>query len=248
MTFMKIASKLKAIRIKETINWNGTLPTHIAIMMDGNGRWATKKGLPRTAGHFAGMNTMRDTIRVCAGINLDFLTLYAFSTENWKRPTEEVDYILSLVREFVTDSSLQEFNKNNVKVNFIGDISKFSSEIQCFMKNAVSVTHGNNGMTVNFAMNYGGRSEILHAVKVIISKGLEAEDISIDDIENCLYTSNSPSPELIIRTSGEKRLSGFLLWQAANAELWFTDEMWPSFNDYLLYKALYDFQKRKERK
>jgi undecaprenyl diphosphate synthase len=234
---------LKARTTKKKINWHATLPKHIAIMMDGNGRWATKRGLPRTAGHFAGMKTMKKTIRFCKDNNVEFLTFYAFSTENWKRPKAEVDYIISLINEFITKDTLNDLNTNNIRINFIGDITRFSSETQNLMKNAVELTRSNTDMVVNFAVNYGGRNEIIHAMKTYLKE--DSHELSEKEFENYLYTSEYPPPELIIRTSGEKRLSGFLLWQCANSELWFTDEMWPSFNEYLFYKAIYEFQCRK---
>jgi undecaprenyl diphosphate synthase len=243
MSLRTLAVALQARKLKKMIDWSGALPVHIAIMMDGNGRWATKRGLPRTAGHFAGMQAMRETIRLCHQIGLPFLTLYAFSTENWKRPAEEVDFILSLVHQFVTDSTIREFHDANIRIRFIGDLSYFSEGMRQIMNEAASMTRANTGMTVNFAMNYGGRSEIVHAVKSVIEVGME--EITPEAFESYLYTSGCPSPQLVIRTSGEQRLSGFLLWQCAQAELWFTKEMWPSFNKPLLYQALYDYQSRR---
>ncbi|CAG7618098.1 polyprenyl diphosphate synthase [Paenibacillus allorhizosphaerae] len=245
MNFSKLKDKYKAGKMKKRINWNGPLPAHIAIMMDGNGRWATRQGLPRTAGHLAGMNAMRETIRFCHKTHIRYLTLYAFSTENWKRPKEEVDYIIRLVHAFVTDRTLNELNRNNIKVNFIGDISRFDLDTRQIMQHAADVTRFNTGMTVNFAVNYGGRSEIVQAVKSLVAEGNSS--FSMEEFESRLYTSGCPSPELIIRTSGEKRLSGFLLWQSAQAGPWYTDEMWPSFNEYLYYQALHAYQCRKVR-
>jgi len=171
MNIIGLGVSLKTKRMKKKIDWTGNVPKHIAIMMDGNGRWATGKGLPRTAGHYAGMKTMRDTIRICRKNQVRFLTLYAFSTENWKRPREEVDYIISLVNEFVTDATLHEMNDNNIKINFIGDISRFSDETRRIMTHAADLTESNDGMTVNFAMNYGGRSEIIHAMQTCLIEG-----------------------------------------------------------------------------
>ncbi|TMV50121.1 di-trans,poly-cis-decaprenylcistransferase [Paenibacillus mesophilus] len=243
MNLRSLADAIKTKKLKQAIDWNGALPSHIAIMMDGNGRWAARRGLPRSAGHYAGMQTMRETIRNCLHANVKYLTLYAFSTENWKRPAEEVDYIINLVHQFVTGNTIREINDSNIRIRFIGDISRFSDSTQQVMKNAAAVTGANTGMTVNFAMNYGGRSEIIHALKSVIDDG--KEDLTPDEFETYLYTSGCPSPQLVIRTSGEKRLSGFLLWQCAQAELWFTDEMWPSFSELLLYRAIYDYQCRR---
>lgn len=215
-------------------------------MMDGNGRWGKSKGLSRAAGHYAGMNTMKETIRNCRDINIKYLTLYAFSTENWKRPKQEVDYIISLIDQFVNDKLIEEMNSNDISVHFIGDLQRFPKNTQRLMEQAAASTSLNKGMTVNFAMNYGGRSEIVRAVKLAIEAD-SANELGEADFERYLYTSACPSPELVIRTSGEKRLSGFLLWQSAQAEIWFTDTMWPSFNRHLLLQAIVDYQQRKSR-
>lgn len=233
--------------LDKSIDWNGQLPKHIAIMMDGNGRWATRRGLPRTAGHYAGMQTMRETISICHKNGIDFLTLYAFSSENWKRPKEEVDYIISLVAQFVQDETVQDLNENNIKVNFIGDISRFPNETQEAMRKVVSITKYNNGMSVFFAMNYGGKSEIIQAIKSYIEANNKTLAISEEEFEKYLYTGQNPNPDLLIRTSGEKRISNFLLWQVAHTELWFTDVMWPDFNEKLFYQAILDYQLRKKR-
>ncbi|MBW7457431.1 di-trans,poly-cis-decaprenylcistransferase [Paenibacillus sepulcri] len=169
---------------REKINWNAVLPRHIAIMMDGNGRWATRRGLPRTAGHFAGMQTMRRTIRFCRKNNVEFLTLYAFSTENWKRPRAEIDYIISLIHEFITDDTLDEMNRNKIRINFIGDISRFSAETQDMMRHAAALTKSNTDMTVNFAVNYCGRSEIIHALKSYLKDG--AHELTEEEFERFL--------------------------------------------------------------
>ncbi|CAG7597211.1 Ditrans,polycis-undecaprenyl-diphosphate synthase ((2E,6E)-farnesyl-diphosphate specific) [Paenibacillus solanacearum] len=245
LLWSKWKTRYGAERLKRRIDWSGPLPQHVAIMMDGNGRWATRRGLPRTAGHVAGMHAMRETIRFCHQAQLRYLTLYAFSTENWKRPKEEVDAIIRLVHEFMTERTLGELNRNQIKVSFIGDTAKFDPDTRRIMEQAVHVTRFNMGMTVNFAVNYGGRSDIVRAVKTMVTE--ENGSVSIDAFESRLYTSGCPNPELLIRTSGEKRLSGFLLWQSAQAELWFTDEMWPSFNEALFYQALYEYQCRKVR-
>lgn len=215
-------------------------------MMDGNGRWATNRGLPRTAGHFAGMNTMRDIIRTCHDIGLEYLTLYAFSSENWKRPQEEVNYILDLPFMFFDEETLAELNDKNIQVKLIGDPSKLNTKLQAFLNSVMEKTSSNTGMVVNFAINYGGRMDILNAVKKIISEGTDEHDISEELIDKYLYTEGQPSPDLVIRTSGEIRLSNFLLWQSSNAELWFTDTLWPDFNKTLLLDAINDYTKRKQ--
>ncbi|GAA3400323.1 polyprenyl diphosphate synthase [Paenibacillus hodogayensis] len=238
-------NSLKASRIKAKIDRDTAYPKHIAIMMDGNGRWALRRGLPRTAGHYAGMKTMENTIRICKKNDVKILTLYAFSTENWKRPKAEVEYIIGLIHEFIAEDTLHEMNRNRIRINFIGDLSRFSTETQNLMRNAAALTKSNSDMVVNFAVNYGGREEIVQAIKGYLKEG--SVELSEEEFERYLYTSECPPPDLIIRTSGEKRLSGFLLWQSAHAELWFTSEMWPSFNEYLLYKAIHEYQCRKRR-
>lgn len=244
MDVMAIMKKLKIRKLKKKIDWTNNVPQHIAIMMDGNGRWATRRGLPRTAGHYAGMQTMKETIRHCKECNIKYVTLYAFSTENWKRPQDEVDTIIRLVNEFVNDDTIREMNSNNIQVRFIGDIGRFSEETQRIMKQAAASTRSNDGMIVNFAMNYGGRNEIVQAIQSFLSDD-ERKELTEEEFEQYLYTAGCPSPELIIRTSGEKRISGFLLWQSAQAEIWFTNEMWPSFDRYGLYEAILEYQRRK---
>lgn len=232
--------------LKEMIDWNSAIPKHIAIMMDGNGRWAKRRGLPRSAGHYAGMQTMRETINMCHRNGIDSLTLYAFSTENWKRPKDEVDYIISLVGEFVQDTNVQELNENNIRVFFIGDISRFPEETQEAMRKVVGLTYNNSGLKVFFAMNYGGRSDILQAARSMLETN-KGKEITEEEFERFLYTGQNPCPDLLIRTSGEKRLSNFLLWQSAHTELWFTDEMWPDFSEELFYQSILDYQNRKKR-
>lgn len=232
--------------LKEMIDWNSPIPKHIAIMMDGNGRWAKRRGLPRSAGHYAGMQTMRETINMCHRNGIDSLTLYAFSTENWKRPKDEVDYIISLVGEFVQDTNVQELNENNIRVFFIGDISRFPEETQEAMRKVVGLTYNNSGLKVFFAMNYGGRSDILQAARSMLETN-KGKEITEEEFERFLYTGQNPCPDLLIRTSGEKRLSNFLLWQSAHTELWFTDEMWPDFREELFYQSILDYQNRKKR-
>lgn len=213
---------------------------HIAIMMDGNGRWAKKRGLPRSAGHFAGMQTMRKIIRDCHDLKLKYVTLYAFSSENWRRPPEEVEYILSLPMKFLDEATLNEFDRNNVRVKFIGDTTKFPKQLIESFFAIEERTKNNNGMVVNFAMNYGGRMEIVNAVKKIVSDNIAPESLTQEVIESYLYTEGQPMPDLIIRTSGEQRISNFLLWQCSSASLWFTKTLWPDFTKTLLLEAIED--------
>jgi undecaprenyl diphosphate synthase len=233
-------------KLKSKIDWSSPIPKHIAIMMDGNGRWAQRRGLPRSAGHYAGMQTMRQTITMCHNNGIESVTLYAFSTENWKRPKDEVDYIIGLVSEFVQETNVRELNENNIRVFFIGDISKFPEETRNAMCEVVDQTEENTGLKVYFAMNYGGKNDIIQAVRSIVT--LKSEDqITEEEFEQFLYTGNNPCPDLLIRTSGEKRLSNFLIWQSAYTELWFTDAMWPDFNEKLFYASILEYQRRKKK-
>lgn len=218
---------------------------HIAFMMDGNGRWAKRRGLPRSAGHLAGMETMRGIIRDCHELQLKHVTFYAFSSENWKRPQEEVDYLLSLPLKFLNDSTINEFEQNNVKIKFIGDLTKLSSQLIDTTSFVEDRTKSNTGLVVNFAMNYGGRMEVVDAVKKIISDRINPHNVTQELFEIYLYTAGQPSPELIIRTSGEERLSNFLLWQSSVSELWFTKTNWPDFNKKLLLHAIEEYWARK---
>lgn len=179
------------------------VPEHMAIMMDGNGRWASKRGLPRTAGHYAGMMAMREVIRHCDGLNIKCLTLYAFSTENWTRPEEEVNYLINLPKLFFKNEIMNELSKNNIRIRFIGDLSRFPSEIQEIMQKAVDITRVNSGMIVNFAMNYGGKADIIQAIKNCIQDGINHQELSEEIFQSYLYTKEWSEPELILRTSGD---------------------------------------------
>lgn len=221
------------------------LPTHIAIIMDGNGRWAKKRSLPRTAGHAAGSKNFKDIARYCNKIGLKYLTVYAFSTENWKRPQEEVDNIMKIFKEYLEDA--KNFKDENIKVQFIGDRSVLDEEIQTLMKDAEDESANATGLHLNIAINYGGRDEIVHAVKNIISSGIDAKDITEQTITDSLYTAGQPDPDFIIRPSGEYRLSNYLIWQSAYAEYWFSDILWPDFRPKDLEKAIDEFNKRNRR-
>lgn len=218
---------------------------HIAFMMDGNGRWAKRRGLPRSAGHLAGMETMRRIIRDCYELKLKHVTFYAFSSENWKRPQEEVDYLLTLPLTFLNAATINEFEQNNVKIKFIGDHTKFSSQLIETISLVEQRTKSNTGSVVNFAMNYGGRMEVINAVKKLVSDEIDPQIVTHELFESYLYTAGQPSPELIIRTSGEERLSNFLLWQSASSQLWFTEAKWPDFNKDLLLHAIENYWARK---
>ncbi len=234
---MPIFKKRKAI--------DRILPEHIAIIMDGNGRWAKKRALPRTAGHAAGSKKFKEIARYCNKIGLKYLTVYAFSTENWKRPQEEVNNIMKIFKEYLEDT--KNFKDENIKLQFIGDRSVLDPEIQRLMKQSEEDSQNATGLHLNIAINYGGRDEIVHAVKDIVESGAKAEDITEEMISQKLYTAGQPDPDFIIRPSGEYRLSNYLIWQSAYAEYWFSDILWPDFKTSDLDKAIDDFNKRNRR-
>lgn len=221
------------------------LPTHIAIIMDGNGRWAKKRSLPRTAGHVAGAKTFKNIARYCNKIGLKYLTVYAFSTENWKRPQDEVKGIMNLLRDYLKDA--ENFKDENIKVNFIGDRTPLAEDIKELMKKNEEGSKNATGLTLNIAINYGGRDEITNAVKKIVNSGIKAEDITEDLISQNLYTYDIPDPDFIIRPSGEYRLSNYLVWQSAYSEYWFSDILWPDFTPRHLEKAINDYNHRNRR-
>ena len=221
------------------------LPEHIAIIMDGNGRWAKKRSLPRTAGHIAGAKTFKNIARYCNKIGLNYLTVYAFSTENWKRPKDEVDGIMNLLRDYLKDA--ENFKDENIKVKFIGNLEPLADDIKALIKKNEDGSKNATGLNLNIAINYGGRDEITNAVKDIINEGIKAEDITEDTISEHLYTKGMPDPDFIIRPSGEYRLSNYLIWQSAYAEYWFSDILWPDFTTKHLDKAIEDFNKRNRR-
>ena len=221
------------------------LPTHIAIIMDGNGRWAKKRALPRTAGHAAGSKNFKDIARYCNKIGLKYLTVYAFSTENWKRPQEEVNNIMKIFKEYLEDT--KNFKDENIKLQFIGDRTILDPEIQRLMKQSEDDSHEATGLHLNIAINYGGRDEIVHAVKNIVSSGVSANDVTEDMISQNLYTTGQPDPDFIIRPSGEYRLSNYLIWQSAYAEYWFSDILWPDFKPKDLEKAIDEYNRRNRR-
>ncbi|WMJ23643.1 isoprenyl transferase [Paludicola sp. MB14-C6] len=225
------------------------LPKHIGIIMDGNGRWAKLRGLPRNAGHKMGAKTFRKIVRYCNKLGIKYLTVYAFSTENWKRPQEEVNGILNLLREYLNDA--KNYKHENVRTKFIGDLSVFEGDILDKIKECEFESENFTGLTLNIAINYGGRNELLHATKVIAQKvkdgEIQPEDIDEAMMDNHLYTAGQPDVDLIIRPSGEFRLSNFMLWQSAYAEYIFMDILWPDFNEKSLDKALAEFTKRNRR-
>ena len=221
------------------------LPRHIAIIMDGNGRWAKKRSLPRTAGHVAGAKTFKNIARYCNKIGLEYLTVYAFSTENWKRPKQEVDGIMNLLRDYLKDA--ENFKNENIKVKFIGDLEPLDDDIKELIKKDEDGSKDATGLNLNIAINYGGRDEIAKAVKKIVESGTPADSITEKLISDNLYTAGIPDPDFIIRPSGEYRLSNYLIWQSAYAEYWFSDILWPDFTPKHLEKAIDEYNHRNRR-
>lgn len=235
---------------REPILDAGKLPRHIAIIMDGNGRWAKKRLMPRTVGHRAGMASLKKIVRASSDIGISVLTVYAFSTENWKRPRTEVDYLMNLLIEFLR-KEIDELHREKVKIGVLGDYEPLPQECKVEIERALQLTANNNGLILNIALNYGSRREIIRAVEKIAEKVLN-RDISINDIDEqlfagFLYTADCPDPDLLIRTAGENRISNFLLWQIAYSELWITETLWPDFSRKHLVQAIYDYQHRERR-
>ena len=221
------------------------LPDHIAIIMDGNGRWAKKRSLPRSAGHVAGAKTFKNIARYCNKIGLKYLTVYAFSTENWKRPAAEVEGIMNLLRDYLKDA--ENFKNENIKVKFIGNLEPLADDIKELIKKDEEGSKDATGLCLNIAINYGGKDEITKAVQKIVSEGIPAEEITVQTISDRLYTGGMPDPDFIIRPSGEYRLSNYLIWQSAYAEYWFSDVLWPDFTPKHLEKAIDDYNHRNRR-
>jgi undecaprenyl diphosphate synthase len=236
-------------RLKDKIDPN-RLPAHIAIIMDGNGRWAKEKGQDRLFGHYHGVESVRDVVEGCAELGVKYLTLYAFSTENWDRPENEVTGLMELLVQTIRKET-ETLNKNNIRLHVIGDLSKMPQNAIDELNESISFTAGNTGLNLVMALSYSSRWEILHAVKELakdVKKGkLDPESLSQDMFQKYLCTANFPDPELMIRTSGEYRVSNFLLYQLAYAELYFTDVRWPDFRKENLYAAILDFQSRERR-
>lgn len=241
---------------KKNINSENTLPStlivpeHIGIIMDGNGRWAKKRGLPRTLGHTAGAQNFRTITRHASNVGVRYLTVYAFSTENWKRPAEEVKGLMKLFKQYLVDS-LTDFRDDDIVVRFIGDTSVFDTELKKLIDETIDISKDRKGMVLNIAMNYGGRDELLHAFKGLytdVQNGtLNINTLSAKDIQNHLYTAEQPDPDLIIRPGGEYRLSNFMIFQAAYAELYVTDTLWPDFTKEEFNKAILAFNQRNRR-
>jgi undecaprenyl diphosphate synthase len=226
------------------------LPHHIAIIMDGNGRWAKKKFLNRISGHIKGVNAVREVVTACRELGIKVLTLYAFSIENWRRPAEEVNALMGLLKEYL-QKECAEMVQNNIRLNTIGRVEDLPLDVQTTLRETMGKTKSCDGMILNLALSYGGRSEILHAVQGILSdfqKGkIKSEEITVQRFHEYLWTHGIPDPDLLIRTSGEFRVSNFLLWQIAYTELYVTDTLWPDFDRKELFKAIADYQSRERR-
>src|SRR3989338_1569939 len=226
------------------------LPYHIAIIMDGNGRWARARGLPRIVGHRAGVETVRRILEAGRDIGIKMMTLYAFSTENWKRPTKEVEVLFGLLETYL-DREGYKFDRDNIRFNVIGDMAGLPEGLRKKLDATIERTRANSSFALNLALNYGSRHEIVQAVKAIAKEvaggKLDAETIDEECVSDRLYTSGLPDPDLVIRTSGENRISNFLLWQISYSELYFTEKLWPDFNKNDLFEAIVNYQKRERR-
>lgn len=222
------------------------IPTHIAIIMDGNGRWALSRGLPRLAGHRAGTENLRRVIEACIEFEIRYLTIYAFSTENWGRPLEEVRGLMRILED-VIDRELQELHDQGVQLRHIGRLNQLKPVLRKKVLQAIELTKDNDRLTLNVAFNYGGRDEIVYAVQNIINDGVEAEDVSNETMSQYLFTAGVPDPDLIVRTSGELRGSNFLIWQGAYSEWYFTPTYWPDFDKEELRRALHEYSQRDRR-
>jgi undecaprenyl diphosphate synthase len=225
------------------------LPRHVAVIMDGNGRWAQRKHLPRVAGHRVGTQTARSTIETCARLKIEALTLYAFSVENWRRPKAETDFLMQLLREYLR-TEMPLIQRNNIRMRFLGRANELPVGVRQDMRNAEEKTAGNGGMVLCLALNYGGRAEIVDAANAILAERNaqgNSSAITEEELSRRLYTNGLPDPDLLIRTSGEMRVSNFLLWQIAYAEIFVTETLWPDFNRARLLESFVEFQKRERR-
>lgn len=220
------------------------LPRHIAIIMDGNGRWATKRGLPRTAGHKVGSENFVKTVDACNRLGIEVLTVYAFSTENWQREEEEVKGILKIMHAYIV-KYVPELMKKNIRLRILGDMSYFDEESRTALAKSEETLKNNTGLTLCIALSYGGRNEIKQAFEAMLAAG--ETEVSVEMISSYMYTRGLPDPDLVIRTGGEKRISNFLLWQSAYAEYYFCDTLWPDFNEGCLNEAIAEFGQRKRR-
>lgn len=219
---------------------------HIAIIMDGNRRWAKEKNLPSAMGHKKGVDSLKNILRACNDFSIKYLTVYAFSTENWNRKKEEVEFLMNLVAVTLTNE-LAEMHKENVQIHFIGDLTKLSDKLQKILANAVETTKNNTGVVLQIALNYGSRDEIVHAVQKIVESGVKSSEIDEQLISENLYTAGVPDPDILIRTGGEQRISNYLLWQIAYSEIIIRSEFWPDFDKNSLKDSILEFGKRQRR-
>ena len=219
---------------------------HIAIIMDGNRRWAKEKNLPSAMGHKKGVDSLKNILRACNDFGVKYLTVYAFSTENWNRKKEEVEFLMNLVAVTLTNE-LAEMHKENVQIHFIGDLTRLSDKLQKILANAVETTKNNTGVILQIALNYGSRDEIVHAVRKIVESGVKPSEISEKLISDNLYTTGIPDPDILIRTGGEQRISNYLLWQIAYSEIIIRNEFWPDFDKNSLKDSILEFGKRQRR-
>lgn len=219
---------------------------HVAIIMDGNRRWAKEKGLPTAMGHKKGVDALKETLRACDDYGIKYLTVYAFSTENWNRKKEEVDFLMDLFCQTLKTET-QEMHKKNVVINFIGDLEKLAPKLQEILNDSRELTKNNTGVHLQIAFNYGSRNEIVQAVKNIVKKGISEEEVTEELISNELYTTGTPNPDLLIRTGGEMRISNYLLWQIAYSEFYVTQKFWPEFGKNALAEAVLEFKNRQRR-
>lgn len=231
---------------KKEIKLPDRIPTHIAIIMDGNGRWARERGLPRLAGHRAGTENLRRIIEACVEFGVTYLTIYAFSTENWGRPIDEVEGLMNIFDD-VFDRELNELHKQGAQLRHVGRLEGVRPSFVKKIKRGVELTKNNDRLILNVAFNYGGRDEIIHLIKEMIEDGVKPEDVNAELIEKHLFTSGSPDPDLVIRTSGEKRTSNFLLWQSAYSEWYFPKVYWPDFGREQLLEAILEYSRRERR-
>ncbi|NSW92331.1 MAG: isoprenyl transferase [Firmicutes bacterium] len=245
MSFLNRLLKKKVLGINKE-----KLPEHIAIIPDGNGRWANHRGMPRNAGHREGSRTLKEIVLHCAEIGIKYLTVYAFSTENWKRPETEVNSLMALIHEFLENAE-EELSGSNVQIRIIGNMLGLSEALRREIPKVVDMTKANTGLILNIALNYGGRDEVVNAVRRIaeeVKNGkISIEDINEKLISSKLYTAGIPDPDLLIRTGGEKRVSNFLLWQGAYTEMWYSDILWPDFTKEHLLEAIHNYQNRKRK-
>lgn len=234
--FFKKASPSQSLKI----------PKHVAIIMDGNGRWAKKRGLPRSAGHAQGVKALKNIIEPVGKLGIKFLSVYAFSTENWKRPQEEIETLMNLLLENI-NKELPEIKSQKIRLRFLGDLQALKPTLQASIQHAENQTKDNSALQINIMLNYGGRREIIQAVQAAATAGADLKKITEAEFENYLYTRDIPDPELLIRTSGELRISNFLLWQIAYSEIYVTPTLWPDFNEVELKKAIENYSQRERR-